>query len=377
MTGARGSSLNPTVNAKIQSVRVYDGESPIYVPDFEAIRTVYSTSVWPVNYRMYYSGRLEEGYNDLRDDEPILQSTVLWRNLSPREIQSYDDIMEAAREQLLKIPAFVYFPDGTKPVLSEKETERLQKLPEKQLAREEVRAELRAVPRGGRNRSVSAMSYIGQTWPEDFLQAYGIMDHHAGSSLGWGVVALPRRLFLQIAVIENIGGSGALYRVPGFSTMRSNRVDIRSEQHDLENQATFQPFAPGLIGRNDKIVIPLLIELRAHRGIGREDGQEFLEPSTNVAATILGQLRKAPKRVVSTEHLPTVIRKVASAFRDHSPGKITDVYRYGTRTTLTHINIDQARIPVRPYDANNVFMVAGFRGGSCPYSMFGGSKTMK
>jgi hypothetical protein len=347
-----------------RSVRVYEGESIIYYPDFEALKTAYSTLAWPRNYSAYYIDVTERNPEPGRRHDWIFNSTVHWRHLPRTALERYADLIEEAKPKLQEAPKLAYRPLGVdleEP--SEQELERIGKLEGESYERERARLEIAKLSALARNRAVAAMLELGrERWPADFLQAYGFMEQHAYDSSGWSIVVLPRRLYVQIAVIENIGGSGATYRLTGFSMSKSKRTDLRTAAEDQEQTSEFQPFVPGVIGKGDRVVIPLAIELRTRRAVGREDVPQSIAPSNAAAQTVLSALQRLPSdRPIGAAGL----RKQVSAFaRPVTPNQAA--YFYGPRFRISEMHVETAKIALRQYDPTNVFMVAGFEGGSCP-----------
>lgn len=287
----------------------------------------------------------------------------MWKNLSRDDLARYNDKLETARVALLQDPDVFWspnIPQTSTLKLTESEQRQLDQSDPDDVGKKMVALQIRKFPKLARSKSVSAMlHFTSYNWPNDFLQAYGIMEHHGGSSSGWSIVAPPRKLVLLVGVVENLGGSGAAFNLAGFSVLRSTRGDLRTLSQDVDTTAEELPFPLRRIGRGDRVVLPLRIELRQNTDVS---------PSSEQAERIANTLAPLPaSEILSVDNeSDKKISKTTRSFRAPEVPSVHDTYIFGPNYTIKSMMIDDREIPIRQLDPNHIAMIAGFEGGSCP-----------
>lgn len=362
----RSENIAPQLRRRL---RVYEANARIFLPDADAATTVYSTLRWPSNYKLYYTG-----FNDADGPFPGL---VWWRSIAREELQNYRQLALSFRDRALGSPGIAHFPIevvGRLGAPTRQDYERIGKLDPTVREKETHLAQIRVVPNLARSPSLAAMlDYTKGGWPEDFLLALGFMDwEHGGmDAASWSVFVPPRVPYLQIAVIENIGNSASVFELVGFSVARSQRADLRHPKDNGPEVSEQIPFPPKSLGRGDRVVIPLAIELRNTFEVAPwSSGGVSLAPSVSKTGLARQWLsRKAPTdtvRLTSSDWPRLEIRKQVSAFAPIELPRITPAYLYGPKYRLTHALVDGTAIPLRQFDSNRIYMVSGYESGTCP-----------
>jgi hypothetical protein len=357
---------------------VYAGDKIIYYPDFAALRAVYTTLQWPQSYRLYHTIPSGGGDDLIMPDaapemvaDDLFNGTINWKHINRNDLQQYATRIDAARAALLNDWQFFYMASGVETGedrISVEPTERkIEALGQADDEEGRARITINKLPNLARSRSVGAMLHFSSSnWPADFLQAYGITESHAGTSIAWSVVVPTRKLFVLVAVVENLGGSGATFSLPGFNLKQSERTDLRRLSDESGDSPMRLPFPLGTIGRGDRIVIPLQMELRKSTDVGGIAGWD-ISPSAQRTQQVNAELgRYRDDQIFKTEDGPHPIRKSKRSFVPVEEPSIVSPYIYGRRYTFESMIVDNRTIPVRQLDPNKVTMIAGFDGGSCP-----------
>ena len=207
------------------------------------------------------------------------------------------------------------------------------------------------------------------------MRAFGYMENHADVASAWTMAVVPPRLYVQVAVIENIGGSGATYTLSGFfcKVFWSGR---HADGETVDISSVFWKYAPDTIGKGDKIVIPLALQFRPTLEVGPLD-VPVSAPSNEAERSVVDFLRgKRANDVVEAGEL----QKLVSSFLPARSPSQARSYFFGDYFKLEAMEVEQQRVALRPYDPNNLFIVAGFDGGSCPtlyYTNGDGNKIRK
>ncbi len=379
---ARGKSEGKSDKADFENispshrrVRVYGADGTIYLPDLTAVVAVNKSLKWPDNYRLYFtedpnfivSGPLTNSASTLVNDG-LFRVSVLWRTATRDDLTRYAENVNTLREATLRDGrALPYIPHDAQGWIypSQKELEDLERRSggdSDKYAKLLTAAEIKKLPNLAQNPALSAMLYISRkNWPADFLHVFGTFEGH-GYAGEWNTVVPPRKLYLQVAVIENVGGTGATYQVSGFNMRRSERDDLRRIAEDSAERSEFVSFVPGVLAKGDKVVLPLRIEFREDL---REGFRRDVTPSSQTATQVKTLLRNLSVDSVLTDGSKQV-RKSRGVFDAVEVPKVSPVYIFGPRFSLASVAVDNKPVPMRQLDPNKLYMVSGFEGGSCP-----------
>lgn len=360
----------------LSSIKVYDGNDSIYFPDLTANAVVNESDGWPSNYSLYVVSddaaaetlTAYSGVSPVVADE-LYNQIVLWRNVERSELENYSTLLQRTREEVERSGGGLYIPSDVESyvALTEAELEQLTRTESAESAEsfslQHSRLQIEKLPSVAKNKSLRAMLYVTREgWPADFLQSLGFFEGH-GDVGSWSTLAPPRKMFVLVALIENMGGAGATYRLKGFNVLHSSETKLRAVSEVMSK--AFVPFPMEAIGKDDKVILPLKIEFRANAEIGRQDAPEDLSASPSSVEKIEHALSLLSSETI-LQTSDGSIHKEKSSFSMVRVPQITKSYIYGPVATLDSLVIDEADFPVRQYAANGLFMVSGFEGGSCP-----------
>jgi hypothetical protein len=385
-------------SSDFHGVRVFDGMSPIYWPDVAAVREMTTTPQFPRGYRHYVRKpymNLAPIINSRRsltrsDVSEIMNTTlisrVFFRNVSSAELDSYRDRLMEMKEAALAGSLKIEFPAGSAPRIPQSEPPQDDKAIE-DWYRSQDRERISRLHELATNKTVSALQFITRDgMPADFLTAYGIQQDHANVPSGWGIVALPRRPFLQIAVVENTATTATDYDLVEFVVKRDRETKLRQPVPDSSPETRSIPFPQGRLSHHERVVIPLSIEFREHRKVGDKDRQESLDPDDATFALV----RRGLTRIRDTHVIARDDAGAPMTFFPPKPKELFDVsqppqniepvYVYGPRYALHSAKLQGQQIPMRTAMVAGIYKVAGFDGGSCPilyYRVHGSSEWHK
>ena len=126
----------------------------------------------------------------------VLYSVALWRALTPDDLQNYGANTAKLRALFLQRKFKIELPEPIKPQNAKAWDPRL-------------------------NRTVSAMLHFARAgWPSNYLYASGTVQV-CGSDVGVEINLFPRRLFVQVAVLDNVQGKGVL----PISMLKGEQID--------------------------------------------------------------------------------------------------------------------------------------------------------
>ncbi len=376
-----------------QRYRVFDALDPIFMPELDAALALSYSSSWPEGFKRaylssyYYNSQLpqmsydgplalsdvqdvidyRDTYNDTSFASDVYLNTVLWRKFTRDDLSSYEQRLREASAALR--PDHTSLLDIPMGALKREDYDFVARSLEGQDSYSETLRMKLLFSRTERSRSVQAMRhFISSNFPSDFMKVYGAPVHHVGEVLSWSFFALPRRPYVLVAAIENIGGAGALYDMPGFvvqnSVDDSLRVDGTTEFHEEE----VVEFPPSRIGSGDIVVVPLKIALRNHTLHGREDGPESAQPRSNQKLeNFFSQAVAFGDKLDLTKFRTSLVsQKDLQSFAVSETPNDTPDYIFGPSLRLNSAIVDGTQWPIRDFDANKTYMIAGFEGGSCP-----------
>ena len=144
------------------------------------------------------------------------------------ELASYRERLSAMKQAATAGSWKLHFPTGTAPTTTPG-TPPTDDAAMEEWYRAQDREKIVKLPDLATNKAVSATQFITRDgMPAGFLTAYGIEEDHGYTPLGWGIVALPRRLFLQVAVIENTATTPTDYDLDEFTVLRETETKLRT-----------------------------------------------------------------------------------------------------------------------------------------------------
>src|SRR5262249_50801613 len=165
----------------LKRLRIYAGSDPIVWPDITALRSWIKTRNWPDAYNITYQQLNQRDFkrDRVQAENDVLACALLYTTIPAQRLDRYWDEMD----QLDKAVAGgeVREQEVTNEVLDDG-------------------FKLTAL----QNPAIDAMRYFGEKyWPEDFLLAFGNAHLCDGVGYNVGFYALPRALFILVAVIES------------------------------------------------------------------------------------------------------------------------------------------------------------------------------
>jgi hypothetical protein len=310
--------------------KIYNAEEDTVLPEPDAYLTIQNTPAFPSNYSMYYSAPfLSSG------DEParVMSTVTLWRELTPEDLRNYGRDTATLRSLILQRKFKIALDKSLAPQNAKFWDER-------------------------QNRTVSAMLYFARAgWPANFLFASGTTNI-CGSDVGATITMPARRLFVQVAVLDNVQGRGVL----PISILKGEQIDtdrLRAADDDKNWAPVDLPFPAGVLRANESIIVPLQLQLRPAEVVGADvtpaDSNETLK-----------QIKSYPKPLVTKDEKGRAIyQKSKDAFKPPSFPVRVD-YTYGPRLRLSSVVSGGKEIKLRQFNPLVVTMHFGFETGSCP-----------
>jgi len=216
------------------------------------------------------------------------------------------------------------------------------------------------------NLAVDAAQYFGaNNWPNDFLLAF--WDARPGGECGptatAGFYALPRQLFVLVAVVE---ARSTILEVEGMTYLRDSQVQLRQASEGTQVEAA----PPGLISlrRGQSAVIPLRMELQYD--LSDEPIRALQSPS---AMQYYNRIVDDGAEVFKFDDWVggVLFTKLKSSFRKPESRKVTPGYVFGPSYTLQDIKLKGKTVPVRKVPPAAIWFArtsAGFiSGATCPF----------
>jgi pimeloyl-ACP methyl ester carboxylesterase len=332
--------------AFLRGVRIYDGTDKLFVPDIDAYRTIKDPNRWPDGYAMFYVPYGDSSW----DEQSIIPNMFLWRFARREDLQNYTAKVRAFVDQAAaqRVDDLIHVSDKDAAFVSRtKSGDDVE--PDTYFARQYLN-----------NRAVEAMLFAGRNdWPQDFLTIYGTKQICGGD---WMLTISPREPFLQIAVLENTSAQAA-FPLSAVRVEEADNTRLRPSDANVRWASTSRPFPPGVLLPGEKLVIPLRIDFRRNR---EEMRWYRYEPalSEEMHAFVCSLSGPVP---VEDGMGRIVFSKNPAAFARPVEPKIQAAYGYGHELRLISAVSGNSEVPLRPYDPQQIFMVAGYESGSCPF----------
>ena len=311
------------------SIRVYeDHGSQLTLPDVETYIQIQSKDTLPANYSVCYSGE---------SDNP-LETVTLWRYVTKNDLDQYANNVAKMRDLLIHDQLKLDLGNFGKSL-------------------KHANLPLPTVPT-----ELAAMQYfIRAGMPEDFALAAGSISSspNCGGPTDFQIVAMPPKMFVLVAVIENVGSQ----KVMPLSMFKAEQIDtdrLRPREQDAGWKAINLPFPTGFLTMGESIVIPLEIEFRdtawPRTGLDVNDEQLAFQKIQSdkrtefFAKTATGAvIHKIRKSALPAPSIPYPVK-----------------YTYGPRIRLTSVISGSSEIKLRTFDPSQIYMRFGFDEGSCP-----------
>jgi hypothetical protein len=329
---SREESFTPV--AKKGKLKLYDLANPVSLPELSAYQAIIGTLDYPGDFSMYYTK--DDGSDP--GDTDILNGVTLWRYFTADDAKDYS-------ANLVKLRDWV-----------SRERSRLgPKITEDFFSSAEMAPKKNVTP--SLPPELVAMQYFARAgWPDDFLVASG----GAGCGMGsFGLSVSPRRLHVQVAVIENGQGKGTL-PISALTADEITTDKLRLAGDDTAWTRTRYEFpVPGL-SEGETVIVPLQLELRPPEEAILD--KDAIEGSKTQYLTI----QKYGKSVlVQREDKQVIYKKRKEAFKDSSfPNEVA--YTYGPRAKLVSAQALGRDIALRQFDPAKVWARFGSEEGSCP-----------
>jgi len=334
-----------------KKLRLYNAEEKIIWPDIDAYREFNNTKKWPSKYYLTY------GYYDLFSSRKFLNKlrkrkngtdaflcTHVYGFISKSEFQTYWNTVDTLQ------------------TIEEKENK-------------PISDPLLNVYIGNTgildidyNSSYSAIEYFTKNnWPRDFLVKYGSFQegsiHWCESNGGFGILAIPRSLFVLVGVIEATGRSlklqGADFLIDNNTHLRLRNKLATTKKHKLKINI------PAL-KRSDTLVIPLRIELR----YDINSGFFSLIGDNLISRHIYKAIQKLPGDTYTykLDYHPIIkYIKRKNSFKPPQFAKINNAYVFGEAWDIKSVTINNKKYKVRKTPRYAILSEAGFPAGSCPF----------
>jgi hypothetical protein len=315
---------------RVGSPKIYNAEEQTSLPEVDAYLSIQNTTAFPPNYSMFYSA----GPVSAQDNTATVLSTVtFWRELTADDLRNYARDVATLRSMITQHKFKMSLDEALQPRSAKAWDERL-------------------------NRTVSAMLHFARAgWPPSYLFAMGSPDT-CGDDVGAFINVSPRKLYLQVAVLDNVKGRGVL----PISVLKGEQIDtdrLRTDADDKDWTPLDQPFPAGVLEANESIVVPLQIQLRAGDALQ-------IDVSAAESTATFNQIKAYAKPIVmKDEKGKTLYQKSKDAFKPPAfPVKID--YTYGPRVRLSSVVANGKEIKLRQFNPLVVAMHFGFETGSCP-----------
>lgn len=319
-----------TVRAQASTaIKIYDAEELTTIPDIEFYKAMKRANL-PADYSVFYS----ENLSDPKDTSALLNSITLWRYIRPDDVQTYDKQVLALRDMLLA--------DDTEVFLGPRQLQ-------DQFYKKGSRID---VPN-----SIAAIKYFTRAgWPEGFAVASGNIG--CGDDRPQTLSFLPRVLYVQVAVIENL--SSVPLALSSFKVDEIISDRLRLEDQDGKWTPASLAFPVGTLAHDETLVIPLHIQLRSE---GNDPGID-----ENGSLQAFNKIKTDPRTVfVVKDAKGRVIRSVnKSSLRPPSFPVLERNFTYGPRMRLVAAISQDREIPLRQFDPAKVWVHFGNMEGSCP-----------
>ena len=315
---------------RVGNPKLYNAEEFTILPDVDAYLSIQDTPSFPSNYAMYYDGGTTS--ND-SDPMGMLHWVKLWRPLTRDELESYGANTAKLRALFLQRKFKIDLPDTILPHNAKTWDER-------------------------QNRTVSAMLHFARAgWPQHYLYASGSVQL-CGIDVGVEIDLSPRRLFVQVAVLDNVQGKGVL----PITALKGEQIAtdrLRLAEEDKDWSPVEIGFPSAVLKPDESIVVPLQLQLRP--------GQNMkIDVSPAESANIRAQILRYPKPLVMKDGKGKVVyRKSKDAFAPPTFPVNVD-YTYGPRVRLAAVISNGKEIKLRQFNPLVVATQFGYETGSCP-----------
>lgn len=212
------------------------------------------------------------------------------------------------------------------------------------------------------NGGYASVAYLSRlNWPEDFLLRIGrpLLDDCAGVK-EFSFSALPRKLFVKLAVIE----------------FQNSQYDLRSINYNIDRDYSIRD-APSYVeamemglgslspGAGRSVLVPLSIELRYALD---EPPFRFIQPNPD-SKRFAEAIQGSPFNAFDVDGW---FKKDKDSFRIPQHKRIKGTYIYGPAIELTSLNVGGERIDARKAPAVAAVTDGYFEEGSCPFLYFVG-----
>src|SRR5262245_40621632 len=336
--------------ALVRGVNIYNGTDETFLPDIEAYQTIKDPNRWPNGYSIFY---YPKGDPSTWDELQIVNSMCLWRFARREDLQNYTT----------KIRALVDAVNAQQLTTSSEVENYAESVSEIGSGDRNVQRETYFSHHWLNNKAVEAMLFAGRNyWPQDFLVIYGRQDCVDGWEPNFTI--MPREPFLQIAVLENTSTQTPL-SLTAIRLQEAHGDGLRLPDTIPHGAPSSQPFPPGILLPGEKLVIPLRIDFRRNRDEMRYM-VDWYDPALSERMHAFVRGRSQP---VSFQKYrgKAIFAKVPAAFTEPVEPKSQTAYTYGNELSLVSAVSGKMEIPLRPYDPRQIFMVAGYESGSCPF----------
>src|SRR5262249_5586659 len=189
---------------RVGSPKIYNAEEQTALPEVDAYMSIQNTMAFPPNYSMFYSaGPVSAGDNAAA----VLSTVTFWRELTADDLRNYTRDVGTLRSIIAQHKFKMSLDEALQPRNAKAWDERL-------------------------NRTLSAMLHFARAgWPPNYLFAMGSPDT-CGDDVGAFINVSPRKLYLQVAVLDNVRGRGVL----PISVLKGEQIDTDRLRTDADDK---------------------------------------------------------------------------------------------------------------------------------------------
>ncbi|GGH27638.1 hypothetical protein GCM10007036_36300 [Alsobacter metallidurans] len=212
------------------------------------------------------------------------------------------------------------------------------------------------------NKTVEAVKALadGGSWPADYLFKYGSFSLDGCGKNIFGFVAVPRKLFVLVAIVK---AERASVSIDGVDYLADKGGGLRTQINETESVR--DRFPEQTISKDRSLIIPLRLDLRYD--LDEEPISRIIENKLSIAQQ--RAITKIPNSVFSAVIGGRTIAKSKDSFGQPQFMQVNRAYTSGEARSLQSIVVDGTSYPVKPAPRTALVSVGELDGGSCPFLM--------
>jgi hypothetical protein len=174
-----------------------------------------------------------------------------------------------------------------------------------------------------------------------------------------------RQPLLQVLVIQNVSGDAV--KVGDFAFLKNADVMLRTLDQDERGLQTVASkkakLLPDLLGPGDSIIVPTRLMMSYRFAYSDDEG--VVSPLAN--KEMFMKLVKEHERVEFHSKLSIPTSQLLKNYSDSHQNLLTVDYVSGPSLELQRIEVRNRMEEIRKFDPDNIYLIDGTEGGSCPY----------